>query len=175
MKLYAHLLIALALLSISAASQTPKAVPELESLKSSWLKAREQALQPIDSKYETALKILKNRLTKSGNLEAALLVDGELRALLPSPEKHFGDCYGKPFRWVAPGLTSAFTLSPEGVCTLNGAQGTWSDKGGLTIEVILGDLKIRHDLRFSADLKSFKGVVTSGINKGVRFEGKRER
>lgn len=57
-------------------------VLELTSLRNSWSKTRQQALKPIDAKYEAALRSLKDKFTKAGNLESAIQVDQELQKLL---------------------------------------------------------------------------------------------
>lgn len=57
-------------------------VLELTSLRNSWSKTRQQALKPIDAKYVAALRSLKDKFTKSGNLESAIQVDQELQKLL---------------------------------------------------------------------------------------------
>ncbi len=75
------LLLVAAALSGDLFAQAPVDVPELDSLKASWILAREQALRPIDSKYDAALKSLRDRMTKLGDLDAALAVDAEINAV----------------------------------------------------------------------------------------------
>lgn len=57
------------------------APPELTTLKQSFEKAKQQAISPLEKKYSDALTALKVRFTKDGNLEAALAVDTEIKAL----------------------------------------------------------------------------------------------
>lgn len=66
---------------IAMAADPPR---ELTSLKESYLKARQQALAPIDKKYVDALTSLKTRFTKEGNLAAALEIDEELKSVSAS-------------------------------------------------------------------------------------------
>jgi len=73
--------------STSVFSQTVGEVRELSSLRDSWIRAREQALKPIDDKYASALRALKDKLTKSGDLEGALQVDAELKQRTQSLEQ----------------------------------------------------------------------------------------
>ena len=75
MKPFLHLIAAIALLSSIVTAQPPKEVPELDALNKSWLAEREKALGPIDAKYEIALRNLKDRLTKGGDLQGALVVE----------------------------------------------------------------------------------------------------
>jgi hypothetical protein len=83
----------LCLLYSIVGAQTPKssAPKELDQLRESYQKARQQALNPIERKYEDALKAMKTRFTKDGNLEAALAVDGELTLLKASEPKTEAD------------------------------------------------------------------------------------
>jgi hypothetical protein len=67
--------------SVPLFAQPATEAPEISSLRGSWTRAREQATQPIDQKYITALKALKDRFTKAGNLEAAIQADAELKKL----------------------------------------------------------------------------------------------
>ncbi|MDB4416822.1 hypothetical protein N9115_00325 [bacterium] len=57
----------------------------LQSLQQSWQKARENALKPIDQKYLSALRNLKDRLMKSGNLEGATAVEAEIKRMQGNP------------------------------------------------------------------------------------------
>lgn len=58
---------------------------ELTSLRASWTRAREQATKPVDEKYISALTALKGRLMKAEDLDAALLVDKELKKTSGAP------------------------------------------------------------------------------------------
>lgn len=67
---------------------------ELSSLRESFKKACSDALAPIEKKYSDALELMKERLTKAGNLEGALAVDAELKAILTtstSQQKPLGE------------------------------------------------------------------------------------
>ncbi|MBX7211009.1 MAG: hypothetical protein K1X78_22075 [Verrucomicrobiaceae bacterium] len=72
-----------ALLTRSIAADPPK---ELTSLKDSYIKARSKAVAPIEKKYLEALIAMKTKFTKAGDLDAALFVDSEIRALQPSTD-----------------------------------------------------------------------------------------
>ncbi len=54
---------------------------ELSSLKESWTRARKQATDPVDKKFLDALEAMKIRFTKAGQLDSALAVDAEIKAL----------------------------------------------------------------------------------------------
>ena len=73
--------VTVALLTAHSFAQTVSEYSELSSLRTSWTKAREQVTLPVDKKYEAALVAMKDRLTKAGNLEAAIQVDAELKKL----------------------------------------------------------------------------------------------
>ena len=75
-------LVILTIVSISPYVLKAEEVVELTSLRNSWSKTRQQALKPIDAKYVAALQSLKDKFTKSGNLESAIQVDQELQKLL---------------------------------------------------------------------------------------------
>ncbi|MBK8094360.1 MAG: C-type lectin domain-containing protein [Verrucomicrobiaceae bacterium] len=75
----------LALLSLFVFGQETQAAdpPDLSRLRESWQRAKQQANAPLDKKYDDALRALKLRYTKEGNLEAAIAVDTELKSLTP--------------------------------------------------------------------------------------------
>ena len=75
------------LLSLALRGQNSPEPSELVSLRASWQKARDQAVLPIDKKYEEALKSLKDRFTKAGNLEAALHADSELKKITSAKQQ----------------------------------------------------------------------------------------
>lgn len=81
MKLFLPMIAAITFLSSVVTAQPPKEVPELDELKKSWLAEREKALRPVDTKYEIALRSLKERLTKRADLQGALAVDGEIKEI----------------------------------------------------------------------------------------------
>ena len=65
---------------------------DLTKLRESWTTARKEALGEIDKKYHKALVDLKERLTKAGNLDAAIQVRDEIEAIDRSaPEENKGD------------------------------------------------------------------------------------
>lgn len=66
-------------------AQTATEPKELIAIRESYQKACSTALSPIEKKYSDALKGMKERLTKAGNLEGALAVDTELKKLNASP------------------------------------------------------------------------------------------
>ena len=74
-------------LSTSLYSQDTQEVSELTSLRASWTRARQEALKPIDIKYETALRTLKDKLAKSGKLYEAIQVDTEIKNIVKDSEK----------------------------------------------------------------------------------------
>ncbi|MEP2777162.1 MAG: hypothetical protein ABJQ29_15085 [Luteolibacter sp.] len=77
-------------LSTSLYSENADEPNELTSLRTNWIRARKQAINPIDRKYETALTELKVKLTKAAKLEEALQVDAELKKLLEDMEQSAG-------------------------------------------------------------------------------------
>lgn len=79
MKLFLAIIAAITFLSGVVTAEPPKEVPELDALNKSWLAEREKALRPINTKYEDALKRLKDRLTRIGDLHGALAVDNKLK------------------------------------------------------------------------------------------------
>ena len=68
-------------LAVFCHAQEPKAPQEFLVLKETWSKARKQATDPVDKRYSDALSAMKTRFTKAGQLEGALVVDAELKAL----------------------------------------------------------------------------------------------
>jgi hypothetical protein len=59
---------------------------ELTKLRVSWSSAKAEAVKPLDVKYASALTAMKERFTKAGNLDAAIAVDKELKAVLAAAE-----------------------------------------------------------------------------------------
>jgi hypothetical protein len=66
-------------LSHAAYAEQGTEVPQLKALKEGWTLERQRALRPVDTKYEVALRRLKDQLTKSGDLHGALAVDNEIK------------------------------------------------------------------------------------------------
>jgi len=75
------IIISLTVFAIAAHSQEPE---KLANLRSSWQRARDQATQPLDTKYRTALQQLMNSFTKAGDLNSAVAVKAELEKLTPA-------------------------------------------------------------------------------------------
>lgn len=66
----------------SLPAQTQKPLPkDAEALRLSYLRARIQALEPIDRKYANALENLLSAHTRAGQLDDALAIKAELEAL----------------------------------------------------------------------------------------------
>lgn len=63
-------------------AQTSKPFPkEAEALRVSYLRARTEALRPIDQKYENALEKLLTTYTRAGRLDDAITIRAELETL----------------------------------------------------------------------------------------------
>lgn len=76
--------ITLAILTIASVSLSAEPTTEprdLVALRASFEKARSAAVAPIEKKYGDALTIMKDRFTKSGDLNGALAVQAELTKL----------------------------------------------------------------------------------------------
>lgn len=76
--------ITLAILTIASASLSAEPITEprdLVDLRASFEKARSAAVAPLEKKYGDALTIMKERLTKNGDLSGALAVQAELTKL----------------------------------------------------------------------------------------------
>ena len=54
---------------------------ELSTLRTAWQKSRSAAIEPIDKKYLELLTAVRLKYTKAGDLDGALLVDKEIKAL----------------------------------------------------------------------------------------------
>ncbi|MBL9117443.1 MAG: hypothetical protein JNJ83_20720 [Verrucomicrobiaceae bacterium] len=80
-----HYLILLIFAAYTVNATAADSPQELATLKESYLKARSQAIAPIDKKYLDALTALKSKFTKNGDLESALAVDSEIKTLQASP------------------------------------------------------------------------------------------
>jgi hypothetical protein len=74
------IIISLTAFVLGAHSQEPE---KLTNLRSSWQRARDQATQPLDTKYRTALQQMMDSFTKAGDLNSALAVKSELEKLDP--------------------------------------------------------------------------------------------
>lgn len=71
------------ILAVAGHSQEPE---KLASLRSSWQRARDQAIQPVDVKYRVALEQMMDSFTKAGDLNSALAVRTELEKLNGTPQ-----------------------------------------------------------------------------------------
>ncbi|MBV6498159.1 MAG: hypothetical protein CJBNEKGG_00374 [Prosthecobacter sp.] len=102
--------------------------PELAALKLSFEKAKQQAVSPLEKKYSDALTALKVRFTKEGNLEAALEVDAELKALVSSqsiaqPATSATQATSPP----TPGLKTQQVVRGDFAYTLVHAEVSWKE------------------------------------------------
>jgi hypothetical protein len=74
-------------------NESPK---QLRELRQSYLRARAAAVAPVEQRYEEALTQMKERLTKAGDLEGAIAVDNELKALNVSKSADTTQSNAKP-------------------------------------------------------------------------------
>jgi hypothetical protein len=161
-----HLITTLSTILVAASllADDAKAPKELLSLKESWTRARKQATEPIDKKFEDALTAMKQRFTKAGDLEAALAVDSELKALasptttvaetLPTTK----DWAGHTVRW---GPTWSWELLPE-------MKYRKLEKGN---EVAKGEYTIEPDGRIRLGLASGENFMPKSSKKGLFYKG----
>jgi hypothetical protein len=152
-------------LAATVSADDTKAPQELTSLKESWGRARKQATDPIDKKYEDALTAMKQRFTKAGNLEAALAVDTELKSLVsasPTPaaddDKAPKDLAGYTIHW---GPTWSWELLPE-------RKYRKLEKG---LEVTKGEYSIDPDGRIRLGNTSGENFIPKTSRKGLFFKG----
>lgn len=74
-------LIALVLAASTALSSAQDPPDDLNSLKSSYEKARQEAVQPIKTRYVDSLHTMKLKYSQAGNLENALAVEDEIKTV----------------------------------------------------------------------------------------------
>ena len=72
----------LALSTISAFSQASNEPTELTTLRNAWATQKTAASKVVDEKYAISLSVMKDKFLKAVNLEAAVSVDNELKALM---------------------------------------------------------------------------------------------
>jgi hypothetical protein len=77
--------LSLALLILSVSIQMKAEEPkDLLALRQSFERARTAAVSPLEKKYEDALLVLKDRLTRGGDFDGAVAVQAELQVLRPA-------------------------------------------------------------------------------------------
>jgi hypothetical protein len=76
-----HVLMLSATMALGQTAQPQKSPEKLAKLKSSYTSAVDRAVSPLKKTYLTELQKLKTDYTKSGDLEAALAVDAEIKSL----------------------------------------------------------------------------------------------
>lgn len=74
-------------ISLDAHAQSTDEPKELLDLRRSFERARASALSPLEKKYVDALSVMKDRLTKQGDLNGALAVQAELIRMQPVSAK----------------------------------------------------------------------------------------
>jgi hypothetical protein len=161
-------LLLVALMATSVIGQSTSEVRDLTALRSSWSKAREQAVMPLDQKYDAALRALKDRLTKAGNLDGAIQVDAELKNLATASQSAANPAQPLFGRWEIPGGKGIVTIREDGTAENQAGSkvypGKWSIKSGFMVIEWASKVSTRISLRQKAGELS----VTSTDN------GKRE-
>ena len=77
-------IIVLTAITVTASAQDAPTPEKLATLKESYRTAIGRATAPITKTYVTELERLKSEFTKKGDLQSALAVDAEIKALAPS-------------------------------------------------------------------------------------------
>ena len=72
--------------SIASTQSAPKLPKDAETLRTSYLDARQRALQPLDQKYLTELEKLLAAHTKAGHLDDAISIRAEIATIVPTSE-----------------------------------------------------------------------------------------
>lgn len=85
---------------VCAASVIAAEPDDLIQLRNSYISAKESAADPIRKRYVSSLHGLKLDFTQSGNLDGALAVDNELKAVSEIPEKRIEDTATAPGKLV---------------------------------------------------------------------------
>lgn len=130
---------------------------ELESLRAGWQEARKRALDTVDRKYLTALESLKSRLTKAGNLDAAVSVGKEIESvsLLFAEADMGGKRIDSRWQW---GSGGTLTLLSDG----KARHSSWSGYGSWA-KLKNGNLVIQSD-----NGTAFFAVIDSAGNGKIR-------
>jgi len=80
MKSLSHRSVCFLLLLVSCTAEAQPARVEMNSLKTQYENAMDRQISPLRDKYLASLKALREKYTKAGDLESALIIDKELKA-----------------------------------------------------------------------------------------------
>ena len=146
---------------------------DLVQLRENWQRATQQATAPLNKKYGEALRAMKLRYTKEGNLDAAMAVDTEIKKLggdTPTPPAGPGGGISGKQRAAIDQAVLGRWYTPKGGYGEFNKEGYWSmesKKSSYKIEkngdVVLTDENQRSaKLTLSDDQKTLKGIWFDG-------------
>jgi hypothetical protein len=137
---------------------------EFVGLKAQHKRAIAEAVEPINRRYQASLEQLLRRATQAGDLDLALSIRNELKALQFEDLRAALD--GSNWQWVRPGVKEAVQFFKDGTFKHQLFPGTWEfiDSHSIRIKAPWGE----STLRFNEDFTTFEAVGGLPGSQGVK-------
>ncbi len=127
---------------------------EFAQLKAQHAKAVAQAVEPIDRRYQLSLEQLLRQATQAANLDLALSIQNELKAMQAGELRAALD--GSNWAWTRPGVRETIQFFKDGTLKHQPFPGTWEviDSHSIKIKASWGESQ----LRFNDSYTTFEAV-----------------
>ena len=137
---------------------------EFAQAKAQHTKEVAQAVEPIDRRYQLSLEQLLRRATQSGNLDLALSIQNELKAMQAGELRAALD--GSNWAWMRPGVRETIQFFKDGTLKHQLFPGTWEvvDSHSIKIKASWGESQ----LRFNDSYTTFEAVDGLPRSQGVK-------
>jgi hypothetical protein len=174
------LIVAVFYWSGAAAQDSTPTNQELVRLRAQYEKAVSTALAPIQKRYTEELRVLQNKLTKSGDLNGALAAKSQLDALIGENNIVKFDLAkaleNTKWVWRSDHPEETISFQDKGIYVFESPakgqiQGNFTVRGDRTIEVLFESSVLI--LQFDGGLNEYSSEVTSGALSGRKFIGRR--
>lgn len=137
---------------------------EFSQLKAQHKKALTQAVEPINRRYQASLEPLLRRATQAGDLDTALKIQNELKAIQSGDLRAALD--DSKWEWVRPDVKETVQFFKDGTLKHQLFPGTWElvDSHSIRIKAVWGE----SILRFNEDFTTFEAVGGLPGSQGVK-------
>jgi hypothetical protein len=138
---------------------------EFAQVKAQHTKEVAQAVDPIDRRYQLSLEQLLRRATQAANLNVALSIQNELKAM-QAPELRAA-LDGSNWAWMRPGVKETVQFFKDGTFKHELFPGTWEVVDAHTIRMKASSIA-EWQLRFNDNYTTFEAIGGLPGNQGVK-------
>jgi hypothetical protein len=137
---------------------------EFSQLKAQHKRALTQAVEPINRRYQASLEPLLRRATQAADLDTALKIQNELKAIQSGDLRAALD--DSKWEWVRPGVKETVQFFKDGTLKHQLFPGTWElvDSRSIRVKAAWGE----STLRFNEDFTTFEAVGGLPGSQGVK-------